>query len=849
MMAGLPLDPFYLLQRNEILVAENRQQAVSLARQEQQLRQVFEECRRQLVQKEEEKRGLQEEVERLRAQLLEKRELEEEVERLRAQLLEKRELEEEVERLRAQLLQREQQVQEPEDGDEQPRRKRARVFVSPYPLNNTKKAWSTLAPKTIKTKRRRLRKGYLEPCFSTLPNNIVKADVTFKTEDGVTVEVDWPMGNFDRRGQPLQSNRVPSRGYRRQTAETKDLVQWCVHYKDQATVSDVSWHELHMKFNKVIPPLSWIQQERWKQNDFIPYQLEENARDGNGASRSPRDVITRYLMMPSNSHLIAEDEPVVSFRYGLDGRPQAKNTTIGAVMACITPVRDIEEARKVPRLVRDEFCVFLYSGKEDYEEQVRVGSRVFQEMNDLQENGLDLIIGHDEDGQEIRKHVKINWYIVSDWKALAEMMGIVGPTGHYFCILCYCTKDTISQFRQDYPLRSLEEARRSLADRRDTRGHRHLPVMKIPWGNVIGDTMHRDQRIGGKLLTQFIGWCIDQGVTELLEQAFREIGISTFYIRREATREGPSTYKWKTLSAKELKKAVRLLPDKMPHIIKDIGSVGAVRRIDSLTGPQLRTILRSKGVEVPHVNSERQARLKNLLGGAETVSMPGHAGEEDGSPEIKVEDIQKIWREFTRITDIPRNPELHASYKEAAKAWCENFRDTTYVEDCTPYIHYLGCHAADQLANHPFLHYINCETIEKKNHIQTRRYHLASQKGGGRTRSKWAEQLMQMENRELYAALHGIGQRKKRKYTKRAQPQDPDQGYGRASSSNSESGSDDSESGSDDSESGSDDSESGSDDSDDGDADQADAGVDGDESDDDRDDDDRIAYDGEEDDV
>ncbi|KAI8503738.1 hypothetical protein Bbelb_187090 [Branchiostoma belcheri] len=39
-------------------------------------------------------------------------------------------------------------------------------------------------------------------------------------------------------------------------------------------------------------------------------------------------------------------------------------------------------------------------------------------------------------------------YIVSDSKAIAEMMGVVGPTGNYFCLLCYCTKDHISQFRQ-----------------------------------------------------------------------------------------------------------------------------------------------------------------------------------------------------------------------------------------------------------------------------------------------------------------------------------------------------------------------------------------------------------------
>ncbi|XP_078582980.1 uncharacterized protein LOC144865843 [Branchiostoma floridae x Branchiostoma japonicum] len=595
-----------------------------------------------------------------------------------------------------------------------------------------------------------------------------------------------------------------------------------------------------MRFPKVIPPLRWIQEERWSQNDFIQYQLEENARDGNGASRSVTEVISHYLRLPANSHLVAGDDPVISFRYGLDGRPQAKNTTIGAVMACITPVRSLEEAMDTSRTVRDEFCVFLYSGKEDYEEQVRSGSRVFREMNELQANGLDLLLGHDEDGQERRKHVQINWYIVSDWKALAEMMGIVGPTGKYFCIQCYCTKDNVAKFRQDYPLRTLEEAQRNLASR-DKKGHRHPPVMNIPWENVIIDTLHMYLRIGGKLLSQLIGWSIDQDTTDKLEKAMREIGISTFYIRQEATREGPNkVFKWKSLSAKELKKAVRFLPAKLPDIIKDIKRSNNVQRIDSLSGPQLRTILLSKGSDVPRLISDRKARLKTLLDGAETVPMPRPNGQA-GRTQIKVADIQRLWRDFTRVMDMPKTPELHRSYKSAGKKWCEDFRDTTHTEDCTPYMHYLGCHAGAQLQKHPFLHFINCETIEKKNHIQTRRYHLASQKGGGRKPSKWAEQLMQMENREIFASLHGIGQRQKRAYRRRAQPPvDPDQGYGRATSSE-ESGSEESgpeESGPE--ESGGEE-DSGDDDSG-GDSNvvDADAEEDGD--------DDRVVYDGEEDD-
>jgi len=146
-MAGFPPDIFYLAQRIEILTVENRQLSNSitaLVQQEGHLRQTVEDGRRQLLQKEAEKRGLEEDVERLRAQLLET----------------------------------EQQLQERRrDTDDQPKRKKARAFESPEPLNNGK-PWSTLTKKSIKHKRLRLRRGYLEPCFSTLPKNIVRADVS-----------------------------------------------------------------------------------------------------------------------------------------------------------------------------------------------------------------------------------------------------------------------------------------------------------------------------------------------------------------------------------------------------------------------------------------------------------------------------------------------------------------------------------------------------------------------------------------------------------------------------------------------------------------------------------------------
>ncbi|XP_078679357.1 uncharacterized protein LOC144915009 [Branchiostoma floridae x Branchiostoma belcheri] len=136
----------------------------------------------------------------------------------------------------------------------------------------------------------------------------------------------------------------------------------------------------------------------------VSFLLLQQARDGNVASRSVKDIIKKHLMMPKNRDLLEGDEPEAGFRYGLDGRPQAKNNIIGTVVACITPVRNPEQALARPkRTVREEYCVFLYSGKEDYEEQVRCGSRVFREIEEHL-NGIDIDLG-----EERKKHVKIKW--------------------------------------------------------------------------------------------------------------------------------------------------------------------------------------------------------------------------------------------------------------------------------------------------------------------------------------------------------------------------------------------------------------------------------------------------------
>ncbi|XP_078679597.1 uncharacterized protein LOC144915238 [Branchiostoma floridae x Branchiostoma belcheri] len=121
----------------------------------------------------------------------------------------------------------------------------------------------------------------------------------------------------------------------------------------------------------------------------------------------------------------------------------------------------------------------------------------------------------------------------------------------------------ISTLKPGFELRSQETAQLCVGQT-DNHGHKERPVFNVPW-DIIIDTLHMFLRIGGKLLNQLIGWTIDQGRTGALEKAMADIGVS-FWIRKEGTALGPSAYKWKTLTAKELKTAIRGLPLHMANI-------------------------------------------------------------------------------------------------------------------------------------------------------------------------------------------------------------------------------------------------------------------------------------------
>ena len=67
----------------------------------------------------------------------------------------------------------------------------------------------------------------------------------------------------------------------------------------------------------------------------------------------------------------------------------------------------------------------------------------------------------------------------------------------------------------------------------------------------------------------------------------------------------------------------------------------------------------------------------------------------------------------------------------------------------------------------------NCQPVEKKNHEQSRMFHRATQKGG--RNSSYTKQVMEKENRKIYARVNSLS-RTKRSYQKKEQDLDDSAG-------------------------------------------------------------------------
>ena len=106
-------------------------------------------------------------------------------------------------------------------------------------------------------------------------------------------------------------------------------------------------------------------------------------------------------------------------------------------------------------------------------------------------------------------------------------------------------------------------------------------------------------------------------------------------------------------------------------------------------------------------------------------------------------------------------------FKAKARMWACNLRDNTYEEDVIPYVHILVYHISQYLEKYVHLHDVAVHQVERKNFDHREAYYHATHRAGGRHAKNVAYQLLQRENRILWANAHNL-QRRKRKYQKRS---------------------------------------------------------------------------------
>lgn len=76
-------------------------------------------------------------------------------------------------------------------------------------------------------------------------------------------------------------------------------------------------------------------------------------------------------------------------------------------------------------------------------------------------------------------------------------------------------------------------------------------------------------------------------------------------------------------------------------------------------------------------------------------------------------------------------------------------------DDCTPYVHTMTYHLPHFLKRFQYIDDIATHQLERKNYDQRVCYFAGTQRGGGRHPVPIAVQILQRENRLLYANFYG----------------------------------------------------------------------------------------------
>jgi hypothetical protein len=350
-----------------------------------------------------------------------------------------------------------------------------------------------------------------------------------------------------------------------------------------------------------------------------------------------------------------------------------------------------------------QYSVVMYAGPEDIDLLKPALHDFLLDLEDIQEHGWK----HQD------KTFPVELFFTADWKFMYICQGMKAPIADLFCLWCECPKKDRWDMSKNWVISKDKEHFAKIMEwfsrkKGEIGGHVRMPLFSmIDAFHCVIDVLHLFLRITDVLFELLI--------EELIEQADWDVRQKLVFM--EMKRIGVTFYFWKT----------------------DKGGLNYT----SLQGPDKLKLMKSFRLDTIFPNNKERAKK-----------------------------IQSLWDNFMDLYDTmsqyhPSDDSIN-SFQSRAKAWVSEFltpssgkrNSSQYVrglyckEDVTPYMHAMVFHVPEFLQLYRGIRLFSCESLEKKNHVQVLSWFRCSRKGGGRGRGSSLLELLEKENRMLYAELY-----------------------------------------------------------------------------------------------
>ncbi|KAI8490599.1 hypothetical protein Bbelb_318670 [Branchiostoma belcheri] len=190
---------------------------------------------------------------------------------------------------------------------------------------------------------------------------------------------------------------------------------------------------------------------------------------------------------------------------------------------------------------------------------------------------------------------------------------------------------------------------------------------------------------------------------------------------------------WTQLNAKQLERVFEKLD--LKAVLTDRWSPAGLT-VASLTVAQLKVELQKRGLETA---GRKDALVKRLSEFLHSDQLPLPEEDQANHPILIIGNIIKLWKDFEELA-VAMKAEPGAAghlapsmFQQKAREWGKLFRRVTFDEHVTPYIHAMVYHVPQFLRRYKFINDLSCESVE---------------------------QVMEYENRDLFAVLNNLDRKK-----------------------------------------------------------------------------------------